>query len=182
MILSQIMPAFLYFLSQSKERNHMGDTNKGVPSASIRVPKKKQEEYVVQFVFDLPDIELDEGESAGIFDDTLGYAFHIYASSIMEATDRAWQVLMVIKAEQMTTYPGILESIDADEFDAHNLMHFREFLEEKGMFKQWMLLEPIGMQACLADDEETLKSFTADVIYSEMSNTVSDVEDFLKDK
>ena len=82
----------------------------------------------------------------------------------------------------MTTYPEILASLDADEFDAHNLMHFREFIEEKGMFKQWMLLEPIGMQACLADDEETLKSFTADVIYSEMSNTVSDVEDFLKDK
>ena len=100
----------------------------------------------------------------------------------MEAIDRAWQVLMVMKAELVTGYPAILEEIDDDDVTYHSLHSFRAFLLDKHIIKKWMLLEPMGMQACLLSDEERLKDFTADVVYSEMKKTVSDVEDFLKDK
>ena len=100
----------------------------------------------------------------------------------MEAIDRAWQVLMVMKAELVTGYPLVLEEIDDDDVTYQSLNSFRAFLIDKNIIKKWMLLEPMGMQACLLSDEERLKDFTADVVYSEMKNTVSDVEDFLKDK
>ena len=90
------------------------DENKGIPSALVSVPAKEQQEYVVQMAFELPDVE-KESKLTVHFDDTQGYSFHIYASSIMEAIDRAWQVLMVMKAELITGYPAILEEIDDDD-------------------------------------------------------------------
>ena len=63
------------------------DENKGIPSALVRVPAKEQQEYVVQMAFELPDVE-KESKLTVHFDDTQGYSFHIYASSIMEAIDR----------------------------------------------------------------------------------------------
>ena len=157
------------------------DKNKGIPSALVHVPAKEQQEYVVQMAFELPDVD-KEHKLTVHFNDTQGYSFHIYASSIMEAIDRAWQVLMVMKAELVTGYPAILEEIDDDDITYHSLHSFRAFLLDKHIIKKWMLLEPMSMQVCLLSDEEKLKDFTADVVYSEMKNTVSDVEDFLKDK
>lgn len=104
--------------------------------------------------------------------------YEVEASSLEQAIARAIKIDTVVKAETMTRYPGILP--EEDSFDKETVLKFADFLDDKGLFQDWILLEPTAIQGSLIADEEELNTFTENTVMEHTSNMSDEIEDFLR--
>ena len=167
------MHSFRYSLSQSNERNIMH-------GHLIEVQNKPLKKYQVQisyFRYQMFD-NVDDDKELDI-ENGIANRYEVEASSLEQAIARAIKVDTVIKAETMTRYPGMLP--DEDEFDRETVLKFAEFLDDKGLFQDWMLIEPTAIQASLIEDEDELNTLTENAVIKHTNDMSDEIEDFLRD-
>ena len=168
------MHSFRYSLSQSNERNIMH-------GHLIEVQNKPLKKYQVQisyFRYQIFD-NVDDDDKELDIENGIANRYEVEASSLEQAIARAIKVDTVIKAETMTRYPGMLP--DEDEFDRETVLKFAEFLDDKGLFQDWMLIEPTAIQASLIEDEDELNTLTENAVIKHTNDMSDDIEDFLRD-
>ena len=167
------MHSFRYSLSQSNERNIMH-------GHLIKVQNKPLKKYQVQISYFRQQVfeKIDDDKELDI-ENGIANRYEVEASSLEQAIARAIKIDTVVKAETMTRYPGILP--DEDKFDKETVLKFAEFLDDKGLFSDWILLEPTAIQASLIDDEDELNTLTENTVMEHSSNMSDEIEDFLRD-
>jgi len=168
------MHSFRYSLWQSNERNIMH-------GHLIEVQNKPLKKYQVQisyFRYQIFD-NVDDDDKELDIENGIANRYEVEASSLEQAIARAIKVDTVIKAETMTRYPGMLP--DEDEFDRETVLKFAEFLDDKGLFQDWMLIEPTAIQASLIEDEDELNTLTENAVIKHTNDMSDDIEDFLRD-
>jgi len=168
------MHSFRYSLSQSNERNIMH-------GHLIEVQNKPLKKYQVQisyFRYQIFD-NVDDDDKELDIENGIANRYEVEASSLEQAIARAIKVDTVIKAETMTRYPGMLP--DEDEFDRETVLKFAEFLDDKGLFQDWMLIEPTAIQASLIEDEDELNTLTENAVIKHTNDMSDEIEDFLRD-
>jgi len=168
------MHSFRYSLWQSNERNIMH-------GHLIEVQNKPLKKYQVQisyFRYQIFD-NVDDDDKELDIENGIANRYEVEASSLEQAIARAIKVDTVIKAETMTRYPGMLP--DEDEFDRETVLKFAEFLDDKGLFQDWMLIEPTAIQASLIEDEDELNTLTENAVIKHTNDMSDEIEDFLRD-
>lgn len=146
----------------------------------IEVKNKPLKEYQVtisyfrQQVFEKIDDNSELDTENGICN-----RYEVKASSLEQAIAKAIKVDTVVKAEAIARYPGILP--DTNKFDKETVLKFADFLDDKGLFSDWVLLEPTAIQGSLIDDEDQLNMFTENTVIEHTSNMSDKIEDFLRD-
>jgi len=167
------MHSFRYSLSQSNERNIMH-------GHLIKVQNKPLKKYQVQISYFRHQVfeKIDNNKELDI-ENGIANRYEVEASSLEQAIAKAIKIDTVVKAETMTRYPGILP--DEDEFDKETVLKFAEFLDNKGLFSDWILLEPTAIQASLIDDEDELNTLTENAVIKHTNHMSDEIEDFLRD-
>ncbi len=167
------MHSFRYSISQSNERNIMH-------GHLIEVKTKPLKKYQVQISYFRQQIfdKIDDDSELDI-ENGISYRYEVEASSLEQAISKAIKVDYVVKAETMTRYPGILP--DVDKFDKETVLKFAEFLDDKGLFADWMFLEPTAIQASLISDENELNTLTENTVIEHTNHMSDEIEDFLRD-
>lgn len=167
------MHSFRYSLSQSNERNTMH-------GHEIEITNKPLKKYQVQISYFRNQLfdKIDDDTEIDMENGTVN-RYKVEASSLEQAIARAIKIDTVIKAESITRYPGILP--DEDEFDRETVLKFAEFLDDKGLFNDWVLLEPTAIQASLVADEDALNTLTENAVIKHTSHMSDEIEDFLRD-
>lgn len=167
------MHSFRYSISQSNERNIMH-------GHLIKVQTKPLKKYQVQISYFRQQMfdKIDDNAELDI-ENGINNRYEVEATSLEQAIARAIKVDTVVKAETMARYPGILP--DEDEFDKETVLKFAEFLDNKGLFQDWILLEPTAIQASLIKDEDELNTLTENAVIEHTSHMSDEIEDFLRD-
>ena len=167
------MHSFRYSLSQSNERNIMH-------GHLIKVQNKPLKKYQVQISYFRQQVfeKIDDDAELDI-ENGISNRYEVEASSLEQAIAKAIKIDTVVKAETMSRYPGILP--DEDEFDKETVLKFAEFLDDKGLFSDWVLLEPTTIQASLIDDEDELNTLTENAVMKHTNHMSDEIEDFLRD-
>ena len=168
------MHSFRYSLSQSNERNIMHGHLIEVQNR----PLKKYQVQISYFRYQIFD-NVDDDDKELDIENGIANRYEVEASSLEQAIARAIKVDTVIKAETMTRYPGMLP--DEDEFDRETVLKFAEFLDDKGLFQDWMLIEPTAIQASLIEDEDELNTLTENAVIKHTNDMSDEIEDFLRD-
>ena len=141
-------------------------------------PLKKYQVQISYFRYQIFD-NVDDDDKELDIENGIANRYEVEASSLEQAIARAIKVDTVIKAETMTRYPGMLP--DEDEFDRETVLKFAEFLDDKGLFQDWMLIEPTAIQASLIEDEDELNTLTENAVIKHTNDMSDDIEDFLRD-
>ena len=146
----------------------------------IKVQNKPLKKYQVQISYFRQQVfeKIDDNSELDI-ENGIANRYEVEASSLEQAIARAIKIDTVVKAETMTRYPGILP--EEDKFDKETVLKFAEFLDDKGLFQDWVLLEPTAIQASLIDDEDQLNTLTENTVIEHTSNMSDEIEDFLRD-
>ena len=146
----------------------------------IKVQTKPLKKYQVQISYFRQQVfdKIDDDKELDI-ENGIANRYEVEASSLEQAIARAIKIDTVVKAETITRYPGILP--DEDRFDRETVLKFAEFLDDKGLFSDWVLLEPTAIQASLIDDEDQLNTITENAVMEHTSNMSDEIEDFLRD-
>ena len=58
---------------------------------------------------------------------------------------------------------------------------FEKIDDDKGLFSDWILLEPTAIQASLIDDEDELNTLTENAVIKHTNHMSDEIEDFLRD-
>jgi len=141
-------------------------------------PLKKYQVQISYFRYQIFD-NVDDDDKELDIENGIANRYEVEASSLEQAIARAIKVDTVIKAETMTRYPGMLP--DEDEFDRETVLKFAEFLDDKGLFQDWMLIEPTAIQASLIEDEDELNTLTENAVIKHTNDMSDEIEDFLRD-
>ena len=146
----------------------------------IKVQTKPLKKYQVQISYFRQQVfdKIDDNKELDI-ENGIANRYEVEASSLEQAIAKAIKIDTVVKAETITRYPGILP--DEDRFDRETVLKFAEFLDDKGLFSDWILLEPTAIQASLIDDEDQLNTLTENAVMKHTSNMSDEIEDFLRD-
>ncbi len=146
----------------------------------IKVQNKPLKKYQVQISYFRHQVfeKIDNNKELDI-ENGIANRYEVEASSLEQAIAKAIKIDTVVKAETMTRYPGILP--DEDEFDKETVLKFAEFLDNKGLFSDWILLEPTAIQASLIDDEDELNTLTENAVIKHTNHMSDEIEDFLRD-
>ena len=141
-------------------------------------PLKKYQVQISYFRYQIFD-NVDDDDKELDIENGIANRYEVEASSLEQAIARAIKIDTVIKAETMTRYPGMLP--DEDEFDRETVLKFAEFLDDKGLFQDWMLIEPTAIQASLIEDEDELNTLTENAVIKHTNDMSDEIEDFLRD-
>ena len=141
-------------------------------------PLKKYQVQISYFRYQIFD-NVDDDDKELDIENGIANRYEVEASSLEQAIARAIKVDGVIKAETMTRYPNMLP--DEDEFDRETVLKFAEFLDDKGLFQDWMLIEPTAIQASLIEDEDELNTLTENAVIKHTNDMSDEIEDFLRD-
>lgn len=146
----------------------------------IEVKTKPLKKYQVQISY-FREHMFDKIEDNSPLDIENGVSlrYEVEASSLEQAIAKAIKVDTVVKAEEMTRYPVMLP--DEDQFDRELVLKFADFLDNKGLFSDWMFLEPTSIQASLISDEDDLNTLTENAVIKHTNKMGDDIEDFLRD-
>lgn len=115
------------------------------------------------------------------FDEPDVYKVNVHAVTNIQAITYAMHIITCIKAEIMTDFfTNHPMTQHQDSFTIEEIEHMRHDAEDRGIYKDWLNIEPTSIQCHLTKDEGKLLDMSANNI-NQMHKDVSEgAEEFLR--
>jgi|TARA_B100000073_G_scaffold81708_1_gene62190 hypothetical protein len=122
----------------------------------ITAKKNKQKQYRVTVAFAKFDSHGDKN-IGDTFTEPDVWNVDVYAQKTTQAIDYALHIITVAKAETMTDfYTGHPLWDKQETFSKKDIDFIRQDAEDRGIFRNWLEIEPTSIQAHLVEDGEKL--------------------------
>ena len=110
------------------------------------------------------------------------YSVTVESSCTEAAVADAMKIICIERATIMTDFmlPHVMDDNSTRSWTYDEIESYRKETEEKGVFRDWLLIEPTAITVCLVEDEQVLKDMTTDSVMHNVEHVADEVEDFLK--
>tara|TARA_Y100000361_G_C11153030_1_gene342360 strand:+ start:1638 stop:2102 length:465 start_codon:yes stop_codon:yes gene_type:complete len=145
--------------------------------------ERDNKEYTVVIAYASFDSHGDKGAAGNAFDEPDVYKVNVHAVTNIQAITYAMHIVTCIKAEIMTDFfTNHPMTQHQDSFTIEEIEHMRHDAEGRGIFKDWLAMEPTSIQCHLTIDEPKLLDMSANNINQMHKDVADGAEEFLRNK